>query len=181
MNTKLNIELKCYCNDFKSIRSTLKSLGVRRMIIKKQVDYFFNLPKGKARKFQPYLKLRKENRKQILVFYERPLLASSAKPSSRVFLLPIKNPNILSVLSQALGINTIVKKRRELWQKGNTVFHLDAVEGVGNIFEIEVWSTPRALRKDRLKFRQYKSELMPHLGKVIKTSNKDLASRSRSG
>lgn len=72
-------------------------------------------------------------------------------------------------------MKVIVKKQRELWRKGDTVFHIDKVKGVGNVFEIEVWAKPKTKKQDLRNFDAYRKKLLPHLGGVIKGSNEDLA------
>ena len=44
-------------------------------------------------------------------------------------------------LDAALGVPTGVRKRRELWRKENVDSHLDTVEGVGQVFEVEAKTT----------------------------------------
>lgn len=48
------------------------------------------------------------------------------------------DPTIIDVLSSVFGKAKIINKKREKWEKGSFVFHLDEVIGVGNIFEIEI-------------------------------------------
>lgn len=174
MDSKINLELKYFCKDFNEVRKILRSIGAKKESIRKQKDYFFNLPKNKNTKVPARLKLRISTGKQLLVFYRRPNFSEKKVTPADVVLFPIKDKKILSFLSKALGIKVIVEKQRELWRKENTVFHLDNVKGVGKIFEIEVWTQPRKIKKDRSAFEKYKKEFLPYLDKIIKGSNEDL-------
>jgi len=174
MKSKINLELKYFCKDFKVIRKILKEIGARKIAIKKQRDYFFNLPQ--ASKAEPArLKLRVENGTQTLIFYQRPNFSKTESTSSDIILYPVKDPDLFSLLQKILGVKVIVEKNRELWKKGNTVFHIDKVKGVGNIFEIEVWTSSKTMRKDPVNFASYKEKFLPYLHKIIHGSNEDLA------
>jgi adenylate cyclase class IV len=92
-------------------------------------------------------------------------------------LYPVKDSHLLPFLQRALGVKAIVEKKREVWRKSNTVFHLDAVKDVGGIFEIELQKHGKITAKDHVIFRTYQRKLLPFLGKVIKGSNVDLVKR----
>ncbi len=172
MKTKQNLELKHFCNDFGKIRETLKKIGAKKDSVKKQKDFFFNLPKkdngSKAR-----LKLRIENKKMTLVYYEREDFVAGKDTSSDILLLEV-NKETFNFLEKSLGISAIVEKQREVWRKENTVFHLDTVKDVGMIFEVELQKIGKVTEKDRKIFLDYQRNLIPFLGKVIKGSNIDL-------
>ena len=74
----------------------------------------------------------------------------------------------------------IVEKKREVWRKENTVFHLDTVKEVGGIFEIELQKESNITKTDRELFASYQNALKPYLSKVIKGSNIDLVLKSKS-
>lgn len=48
MQNKLNLELKYFCPDFSPIRKVLSEIGAKKVVVKNQKDYFFNLPANKA-------------------------------------------------------------------------------------------------------------------------------------
>jgi adenylate cyclase class IV len=179
MQSKLNLELKYFCKDFTPIRRALRELGAKKAFIKSQKDYFLNLPEDKKMPARARLKLRVEDKKQRLVFYRRPNFSAKGGTHSDVLLLPIKDKNLLDFLSKALGVRAIVEKKRELWKKDNTVFHLDTLKGVGRIFEIEVWPSSTTIKKDRAKFNYYCKKLLPFLDKIVKGSNEDLVSPNK--
>ncbi len=174
MEQKINLELKYFCKDFTAIRKVLKEIGAKKIIIKKQKDYFFNLPKNKDPKNPARLKLRVEGKKQTLIFYQRANFSAKSSTPSDNILLPVNDADLSPFLLKALGVRVIVEKTRELWKKDNTVFHLDKVKGVGDIFEVEVWSSSKTASADSLKFAEYREKILPFLDKIIKGSNEDL-------
>lgn len=174
---KSNLELKHYCKDFKSVRSVLRKIGAKKETIKKQKDYFFNLPsykeRGKAR-----FKLRVESGEQILVYYERPFFKKGKDTKSEIMLYKVQDKALLDFLKDSLGCKAIVEKKREVWRKGFTVFHLDTVKGVGGIFEIELQKKGGDISpKDKEIFKSYQDKLLPLLGRLIKGSNLDLVQK----
>lgn len=137
MIKKTNLEIKHFCLNFKDIRKALKELGAKKVSIIKQKDYFFNLP-HKGGKVSSRLKLRLEEKTQTLVYYERPDFQSNKSTTAKINLYSVKDNQLLPYLKEVLGAKAIVEKKREKWSKGNTVFNLDNVKGVGYIFEIEL-------------------------------------------
>jgi len=172
MKQKQNLELKHYCNDFKGVRKTLKKLGAVKEVVKKQKDYFFDLSQKKKRQ-KARLKLRIENANMSLVYYERPDFIANKDTKADIALLEANNATLV-FLEKSLGVTGIVEKKREVWRKNNTVFHLDTVKGVGEIFEIELQKVGSLTQSDKKLFSNYQKELKPFLGKVIKGSNIDL-------
>lgn len=170
---KTNLELKHYCPDFKPVREILKQLGVKKELVKKQKDYFFNLPVNK-KQYSGRLKMRLEASKKTLIYYERPDFMKGKETAADIKLYEVKDKNLLVFLERSLGVQAIVEKSREVWRKGTTVFHLDDVKGVGMIFEIELQKYGRITTKDQALFKSYQDTLVPFLGKVIRGSNVDL-------
>lgn len=174
MQNKLNLELKCFCKDFSKIRKVLLEIKAKKVVVKVQKDYFFNLP---PKKTNPRLKLRAEQKTRTLVYYERPDFKENKANLAKVFLFPVKDKKLLRFLTEALGIKAVVVKKRELWKKDNVVFNLDDVQGVGRIFEIEVASSEGNKDKDQKVFNNYQKKFRPYLAKLIKGSNLDLLSK----
>jgi len=166
---KVNLELKHFCPDPDKIRKVLKEIGAKKESVKNQTDYFFELPNKKAR-----LKLRIEGRKQLLIYYERPDFLKMKSTTSKVKLYEVKDRQLSTFLRNTLGIKVIVKKKREIWRKLNTVFHIDNVENVGGIFEMELQKKGGITSSDKKQFKAYQNKLSPYLGKLIKGSNADL-------
>lgn len=169
----LNREIKHYCPSFRPIRRVLRDIGAISLGRRKQVDYFYNLPTTNDARGTRRLKLRVENRKQHLVYYYD--IHQSGLRTSRFQLFPVRDPNIKKLLDIALGVKIIVRKRREQWRKDNTLFNLDAVEGVGRIFEVEVQLGENDDQDQQINY--YRSLFGPYLGSAITASNEDLVSR----
>lgn len=169
---KINLELKHFCKDFGLIRNILKSFDAKKEIVKNQKDFFFKLPKGKTG--NPRLKLRIEGKKETLIYYDRPDFKKGKQIAAKIKLYEVKDNELLPFLKESLGVRAVVEKKREVWRKDNTVFHLDDVKGVGKIFEVELQKFGKVNQKDIGIFKEYQKELLPHLGKVVKGSNVDL-------
>jgi adenylate cyclase class IV len=119
-----------------------------------QEDTFFRVPHGR-------LKLRELSPEQgELIYYERED-ARSPKPS-RYLVAGTREPAALrAVLAVALGLRGVVRKRRLLYQVGQTRLHLDQVEGLGSFLELEV---VLAGDQDTARGTAIAAELMEQLG-----------------
>jgi len=126
-----NVEIKARCADIASMARAVAAAGAVWKFTVRQVDTYFRVPNGR-------LKLRSaDGVDQSLIFYRRP--DENAPKVSRYDLVPITpGQQIGSILEQALGIKTVVRKRRELWRLDNIRIHLDEVEGLGSFLEFEV-------------------------------------------
>lgn len=174
---KINLELKHHCDNFGKVRQVLKEIGAKKEIVKNQKDYFFNLPPIN-KQGSPRLKFRIEGKNQTLVYYERPRFIKGKDTASVVKLYPVTDKLLLPFLQKTLGVKAEVDKRREVWRKTNTVFHLDSVKGVGGIFEIELQKNGSKINeKDKQIFKSYQDRLLPFLGPIIKGSNVDLVKK----
>ncbi len=167
-----NLELKHFCSDFVPLRKALLKIGARKEVVKNQKDYFFELPKSKTG--NPRLKLRIENEIEKLIYYDRPEFKKSKETASKIKLYEVKDKELLPFLKESLGVKSTVEKKREIWRKDNTVFHLDNVKTVGKIFEIELQKNGKISKEDVKMFKNYQDILLPYLGDVIKSSNSDL-------
>jgi adenylate cyclase class IV len=72
-----------------------------------------------------------------LIAYRRP---DAAGPRGSDFVrVPVPDPDaLLAALTLVPGVRVVVRKRREVWLRGNVRFHIDAVEGLGDYLEYEV-------------------------------------------
>jgi adenylate cyclase class IV len=120
------------------------------------------------------LKLRIEGKVKTLVYYERPNFVKAKDTTSDVKSYSVADNELLPFLEKSLGVKALVDKRREVWRKSNTVFHIDNVKGVGGIFETELQKKGRITMGDKKLFKSYQDKLLPFLGDVIKGSNVDL-------
>ncbi len=131
----VNTEIKARVKDMAALRQRVRCLGDREAEHLCQEDTYFRVADGR-------LKLRMfDDGRGELIFYTR---AAAAGPvSSTYFISRTDDPQSLKVvLTAALGVRGIVRKRRELFMVGRTRVHLDVVEGVGSFMELEVVLAP---------------------------------------
>lgn len=126
----LNIELKARLADIDFARSTARNAGAVEHGILIQTDTYFRAARGR-------LKLREiAGHTAELIFYERPSRIEARRSRYRRVELP--EPAVLrEMLEMALGVFSIVRKRRELWLLENVRIHLDEVEDLGTFVELE--------------------------------------------
>ncbi len=167
MEDRINRELKYYCLDFEGIREVLRSLGARYVSTVKQEDYFYKLPDRTKR-----LKLRSENGlDRIIYYYDN---NQDNQRTVRFQVWDVIDPSTKQILDTSLGVKTTVKKKREKWQLANKVFHLDDVESVGKIFEMEIEEIKNNASSE---VNDYLELFKSYLGKRIVGSNEDLIPR----
>ena len=135
MHTQLIRCIKAFCTDFQPIREILTSIGASYLEHWEQVDYFFLLP-SRADLSSRRLKLRIENDQPRWIFcYDRNQDGSRMMTFRRC---EVRDQNIKDVLVSALGVDIVVRKDREVWHGDHTIFNLDRLCGVGEIFEMEL-------------------------------------------
>lgn len=125
----LNVEIKARCADPDHIREYLVANNADFKGVDEQTDTYFNVPAGR-------LKLREGNIENNLIFYHRP---DQAGPKNSNFnLVPIAHgEQTKALLTAALGVKVVVKKRREIFYLDNVKLHLDTVPSLGSFVEIE--------------------------------------------
>ena len=125
-----NIEIKARLSDLAAARRTAEGLATERLGVQVQVDTYFHCPHGR-------LKLREiVGQRAELVYYERP--DQPAPKGSDYQLVPVPDPAALTAaLTAALGVRSVVRKRREIFLHHNVRIHLDEVDGLGVFLEFE--------------------------------------------
>ena len=170
MQMRLNREIKAFCPDFVPVRRTLREIGAEFVEVKEQVDYFYHLPGSVATAGTPRLKLRIEGAEAHVIYYcDR---QENEGRTSRFQIWYVGDGHVKEVLDAALGVRIVVRKQRELWRKDNAIFNLDTVEGVGQIFEVEVQE--REGRDIDAQLKEYRRRFAPYLERYIEGSNEDL-------
>ena len=170
MDLRLNRELKAYCDDFATVRRLLRDQGAVFVAVNEQVDHYYHLPAGSANEETRRLKLRVEKGKRELIYYcDR---QEAGGRTSRFQLSEADDPRMGEVLAAALGVRAVVRKQREFWLKDNVKFHLDTVEGVGRILEVEMQDADGCDIDTQL--NEYRDLFAPCLGDYIFGSNEDL-------
>jgi adenylate cyclase len=125
-----NIELKARLADYDAAFRVASAIATKRLGTQHQIDTYFHCQHGR-------LKLRQiDGLRAELVWYARP--DQEGPKTSEYQLVPLSNPETLkAALAAALGIRTIVEKRREIFLYHNVRIHLDDVVGLGRFLEFE--------------------------------------------
>ena len=82
------------------------------------------------------LKLREGNIENALIHYHRTDQAGPRQSDVTLYQAPA-NSALKAALTAALGVKTVVDKRREIYFVDNVKFHIDEVKELGNFVEIE--------------------------------------------
>lgn len=125
-----NVELKARVSHLATARKIALDLEAQPRGVQEQVDTYFVCAAGR-------LKLRQINGLGAeLIWYARP-----DQPGARTSLYhraPVSHPETLkTVLGAALGILSVVQKRREIFLWHNVRIHLDEVADLGRFIEFE--------------------------------------------
>jgi predicted adenylyl cyclase CyaB len=145
VNRKRLVELKARCEDLERARGIVAAgehVGTYR-----QTDTYFVL--GERR-----LKLRETEgrRGALLIYYERRDDAGLKESEVLLTDLPHSEP-VKEMLSRVLGIQVVVRKRREIYRHEGVQVHLDEVDGLGRFleFELAVEDSPEGVAEGRTK------------------------------
>jgi predicted adenylyl cyclase CyaB len=150
-----NVEIKAKVADLAAVRQVVEGLADSGPMELEQEDTFFVCPRGR-------LKVRRllDCAQGELIYYER---AGNAGPKEcRYIVQPTADgEGLKEVLSAALGIRGVVRKRRLVYLVGQTRVHLDQVEGLGEFVELEVVLEPQQNSADGVTIAH---DLMRRLG-----------------
>uniref|UniRef100_A0A3P8Y2S3 CYTH domain-containing protein n=2 Tax=Esox lucius TaxID=8010 RepID=A0A3P8Y2S3_ESOLU len=126
-----NVEIKAKVSNASQLADRVSQLSQSEGTVIHQQDTFFNCSVGR-------LKLRNlMDGNGQLIFYERP--DCGGPKLSKYSISNTQDPEGLrAVLADALGVKGEVKKERRLFLVGQTRIHLDTVEGLGHLMELEV-------------------------------------------
>ncbi|HEX9970822.1 MAG TPA: class IV adenylate cyclase, partial [bacterium] len=141
----LNIEIKARCFDLGMIKNILKQRNALFKGEDHQIDTYFNCQNGR-------LKLREGNIERHLIHYQR---ADAIGPKKSIVTLyqPEPNSSLKQILSDSLGILTIVDKKREIYFIENVKFHIDQVIGLGSFVEIEAIDFSGTIGEEKLRLQ----------------------------
>jgi adenylate cyclase, class 2 len=128
-----NLELKIRVPDLAGVRAACGKVATPAAAME-QVDTYFHARRGR-------LKLRESTGgparcEATLIAYERPD-RSDIRASDYHLAAVSDAAGLKSVLSAALGVRGVVRKRREVHMYHNVRIHLDDVEGLGTFVELE--------------------------------------------
>ena len=159
-----NLEIKVKLSSHKEVKAILKKNKIYLEELLIQKDIYYKVDKG-------ILKLRIENDKQTLIFYDRN--EKSKKRWSDYHLLEINKTDGNKYLKRFLDVLTIVNKKRELYLYNNTRIHLDYVKNLGYFLELET-KVVKGLRDAESRFNYLLDLLDLRDKKEIRASYKDL-------
>ncbi|MEN6423776.1 MAG: class IV adenylate cyclase [Phycisphaerales bacterium] len=164
-----NVEIKAKAVDLAATEEKVKRLADEGPVLLEQEDVFFQSPHGR-------LKLRRfaGAGRGELIAYDRP--DASGPKESRYVVHQTGDPDgLCDVLTEALGLRGIVRKRRTFYRIGQTRVHLDRVEGLGEFVELEV---VLGEKQDAREGTAIARELMRQLGisedRLLKTAYIDI-------
>ena len=151
----IRIGSKAKVTDLAAVRRVVEGLADSGPMTLEQEDTFFACPRGrmKLRRFAGCAQAE-------LIYYERS--PNSGPKECHYIVHPTADPEGLrEVLSAALDIRGVVRKRRTVYLVGQTRVHLDEVEGLGAFVELEVVLQPQENSSDGVAMAH---ELMVKLG-----------------
>lgn len=139
----LNYEFKARTGRLHEQEGILQQNNPRYIGEDHQRDTYFNVPNGR-------LKLREGNIENSLIHYVRTNTAG-AKQSDVILYQHEPNAALKQILATALGIKTVVDKRRKIYFIDNVKFHFDVVEGLGTFVEVEAIDKDGTIGLEKLK------------------------------
>lgn len=108
-----------------------------------QTDTYFHVPDGR-------LKLREGLIENALIHYERTNTAN-AKESKVLLYQHQPDASLKKILTAALGVKTIVDKKRKIYFIDNVKFHFDEVKELGTFIEVEAIDKDNNIGIEKLK------------------------------
>lgn len=139
----INFEFKARANDIKRLEELLLKQQPLFIGEDRQVDTYFNVENGR-------LKLREGNIENALIHYERTNMAA-ARQSNVLLYQHQPEKTLKEILIKALGIKTIVDKKRRIYFIDNVKFHFDEVQQLGAFVEVEAIDKDGSMGLDKLK------------------------------
>lgn len=162
----INFEFKATHNNIAAAEAMLKAHQPLFVGEDHQVDTYFHVPDGR-------LKLREGNIEHALIFYRR-TNAAGAKQSDVILYQHAPDAALKQILTQSLGVKTVVDKKRRIYFIGNVKFHFDRVDGLGTFVEVEAIDKDGRLGVDKLK------DQCRHYQQLLGVQEKDFIAESYS-
>lgn len=123
-----NLELKTAVKNFTLYRNILSEIGAEYIRVLNQSDIYYRTNNG-------LLKLRLFDDEAELIKYNRDETGKARWSDYEILKLDAKKAG--KFLRQLFEVETVVKKKRELWMFDNSRIHLDNVKRLGKFLEIE--------------------------------------------
>ena len=136
LKTMIEVEVKVKA-DHEKVLSILKKIGAIKVKVEEQSDTYFAAPHRDFAKTDEVLRIRALEGQNILT-YKGPKLDRVSKTREELE-TPVEGISAKKVLI-ALGFSEagIVSKRREVFEVGEIIVCLDAVENLGQFLEVEI-------------------------------------------
>lgn len=125
----LNFEFKARTNRLDELEEIVKKRNPVFIGEDRQTDTYFHVTHGR-------LKLREGAIENALIHYERSNSAD-ARESSVLLYQHQPGSTLKEILNSALGVKTVIAKKRKIYFIGNVKFHFDTVEDLGTFVEVE--------------------------------------------
>lgn len=164
----INIEIKARTLKADSIRQYLLNHQAELHGTDEQTDTYFNVANGR-------LKLREGNIENNLIYYQRTETAG-VKQSNVELVKAEDGAGLRNVLTKALGVKAVVKKKREIYYIRNVKFHLDTLEKLGSFVEIEASNRFEDIPAEKLRQQceAYMREFGVEEGDLVNMSYSDM-------
>ena len=159
-----NLEIKVKLSSHKEVKAILEKNKIPFAGLLIQKDIYYKVDTG-------ILKLRIEDDKQTLIFYDRN--EKSKKRWSDYHLLEINKTDGNKYLKRFLDVLVVVNKKRGLYLFNNTRIHLDYVKNLGCFLELET-VVLNGLKDAEKRFNHLLDLLNLRDKKEIRASYKDL-------
>ncbi len=137
MNNKLEIEIKCYCDDDAKVKKLLGVAGACFIEKRDERDIYFNHPSRNFKDTDEALRLRIVNNK-CRITYKGPKVSATTK--ARVeHETEVDNFDTMRNILLSLGFveSGIIEKEREIFSFNGMEISIDYVDGLGTFVEIE--------------------------------------------
>ncbi len=139
----LNFEFKARAGNLSKPEEILRKQNPLFVGEDQQTDTYFHVPHGR-------LKLREGLIENALIHYHRTNTAN-AKESNVLLYQHQPDASLKKILTTALGIKTIVDKKRKIYFIDNVKFHFDEVKELGTFIEVEAIDKDNNIGIEKLK------------------------------
>lgn len=134
----LEIEVKAYADDLKSVEENLKKMGAHLLEVVHEIDTYFNHPNRNFAETDEALRIRASDGHTFLTYKGKKVDPKSITREEIEVALGGVNP--AQQLLEKLGFNQVadVEKVRKKYELGEFTICLDDVKGIGTFVEVEV-------------------------------------------
>jgi adenylate cyclase class IV len=125
---------KYYCNDLEAIRERLRRMQAAFVITKQQTDYIYRIYDEHTGTKSKRVKIRIEDERSCCLYvYDR---TDQERDIAFEYYASVDR-QLIPIFNAIYGDAVRIRKAREVWRLGELEYHLDTVDEIGTIFEIE--------------------------------------------